>query len=135
MRYPVFASISKRIPSEEDSDHEQTAGRQGGNRYRRSRLSGRIALRASGARAVSLWRRRPHNITVNAILVVLFPHEIAGFENMDAISAQCIALQSLNRTGTPDDLSPSVVFLASDESGWITGQAIAVNGGLIGSGG
>jgi len=54
---------------------------------------------------------------------------------MDAISAQCIALQSLNRTGTPDDLSPSVVFLASDESGWITGQAIAVNGGLIGSGG
>lgn len=77
----------------------------------------------------------PHNITVNAILVGLFPHEIAGFENMDAISAQVIALQALKRTGTPDDLSPSVVFLASDEGGWITGQAIAVDGGLVRSGG
>ena len=77
----------------------------------------------------------PHNITVNAILVGLFPHDIAGFENMGEISAQVLAMQALKRIGKPDDLSPSVVFLASDAGGWITGQAIAVDGGLVRSGG
>lgn len=77
----------------------------------------------------------PHNITVNAILVGLFPHDIAGFENMGEISAQVLTMQALKRIGKPDDLSPSVVFLASDAGGWITGQAIAVDGGLVRSGG
>lgn len=77
----------------------------------------------------------PHNITVNAILVGLFPHDIAGFENMGEISAQVLAMQALKRIGKPDDLSPSVVFLASDAGGWITGQTIAVDGGLVRSGG
>lgn len=76
-----------------------------------------------------------HNITVNAILVGLFPHELEGFENMEQLSAQVMPLQALKRMGKPEDLSPSVVFLASDEGGWITGQAIAVDGGLVRSGG
>jgi len=79
-----------------------------------------------------------HNITVNAILAGLYPHEVAGdrgFENMDAISSFIVAMQALKRVGKPEDLSPSVVFLSSDESGWITGQVIAVDGGLVRSGG
>jgi len=76
-----------------------------------------------------------HNITVNAILVGLYPHEIEGFENMEELSAQAISLQALKRIGKPEDLSPAVVFLASDEGGWITGQAIAVDGGLVRAGG
>lgn len=35
----------------------------------------------------------------------------------------------LKRIGTPDDISPMIVFLASDESSFITGQTIHVNGG------
>jgi 3-oxoacyl-[acyl-carrier protein] reductase len=36
----------------------------------------------------------------------------------------------LGRAGLPKDIAPAVVFLASDDSGWITGETIAVSGGL-----
>lgn len=36
----------------------------------------------------------------------------------------------LGRIGTPEDIAPAVVFLASDESRWITGEIIRVAGGL-----
>jgi 3-oxoacyl-[acyl-carrier protein] reductase len=36
----------------------------------------------------------------------------------------------LGRVGTPDDIAPLVVFLASDDSRWITGERITVSGGL-----
>ena len=33
------------------------------------------------------------------------------------------------RLGQPDDVAPMVVYLASDEARWVTGQVFAVNGG------
>jgi 3-oxoacyl-[acyl-carrier protein] reductase len=36
----------------------------------------------------------------------------------------------LGRMGTPDDIAASVVYLASDEAGWITGATLHVNGGM-----
>ena len=36
----------------------------------------------------------------------------------------------MKRLGTPDDIGPAVVFLASDEAGFITGQTLSVSGGL-----
>jgi 3-oxoacyl-[acyl-carrier protein] reductase len=36
----------------------------------------------------------------------------------------------LKRLGTPDDVASAVVFLASDEASYITGQVLAVNGGM-----
>ncbi len=36
----------------------------------------------------------------------------------------------LRRLGTPDDIAATVCFLASDEASYITGQVIAVNGGM-----
>lgn len=40
-------------------------------------------------------------------------------------------IQLIDRPGTPDDISGTIVFLASDESSYITGQGIDVDGGLI----
>ncbi|MDW7651059.1 MAG: 3-oxoacyl-[acyl-carrier-protein] reductase [Bacillota bacterium] len=37
----------------------------------------------------------------------------------------------LGRTGTPQDIAEAVTFLASDAAGYITGQVIAVDGGLV----
>jgi 3-oxoacyl-[acyl-carrier protein] reductase len=34
------------------------------------------------------------------------------------------------RMGTPEDIAAAVVFLASTEAGWVTGQTIHVNGGM-----
>ena len=36
----------------------------------------------------------------------------------------------LGRLGRPEDIAPLVTFLSSDESSWITGQAISVSGGF-----
>jgi 3-oxoacyl-[acyl-carrier protein] reductase len=36
----------------------------------------------------------------------------------------------LARFGTPDDVAQAVCFLASDEASYITGQVLAVNGGM-----
>jgi 3-oxoacyl-[acyl-carrier protein] reductase len=36
----------------------------------------------------------------------------------------------LGRLGTPDDVAAAVAFLASDEAAYITGQVLAVNGGM-----
>jgi 3-oxoacyl-[acyl-carrier protein] reductase len=36
----------------------------------------------------------------------------------------------LKRMGTPDDVAAAVCFLASDEAAYITGQVLAVNGGM-----
>lgn len=37
----------------------------------------------------------------------------------------------VGRLGTPEDVGAAVVFLASREAGWITGQTIGVNGGSV----
>jgi 3-oxoacyl-[acyl-carrier protein] reductase len=44
--------------------------------------------------------------------------------------AQWIAQVPLGRLGTPDDVASAVCFLASDEASYITGQILAVNGGM-----
>jgi 3-oxoacyl-[acyl-carrier protein] reductase len=36
----------------------------------------------------------------------------------------------LGRMGQPADIAPAVVYLASDEAAWVTGQTLHVNGGM-----
>ena len=39
-------------------------------------------------------------------------------------------MHPLGRLGTPEDIANTVLFLASDEASWITGQALVVDGGF-----
>ena len=44
---------------------------------------------------------------------------------------QVIEMTPLGRWGTPDDVAAAAVFLASDDAAFLTGQMIAVNGGVV----
>jgi 3-oxoacyl-[acyl-carrier protein] reductase len=44
---------------------------------------------------------------------------------------QVIQMTPLGRWGTPDDVAAAAVFLASDDAAFLTGQTIAVNGGVV----
>lgn len=41
-----------------------------------------------------------------------------------------IAQTPLGRGGQPEDIAPVAVFLASDDSNWVTGEHVIVSGGL-----
>src|SRR5205085_269636 len=41
-----------------------------------------------------------------------------------------VGMIPLGRVGQPEDIAPAVVFLASPESGWITGESLFVAGGM-----
>ena len=52
----------------------------------------------------------------------------AGFIGSD-FDRMVTAQTPLGRIGQPDDIGPVAVFLASDDSRWITGQTLLVSGG------
>jgi len=60
--------------------------------------------------------------------------ETEGFRSMGLSGSDfeknLVAQTPLGRLGQPDDIGPVAVFLASPESGWITGEVIHVAGGL-----
>jgi 3-oxoacyl-[acyl-carrier protein] reductase len=47
------------------------------------------------------------------------------------LEKQMVANTPLGRTGQPEDIAKVAVFLASDDSGWVTGERITVSGGLL----
>jgi 3-oxoacyl-[acyl-carrier protein] reductase len=53
----------------------------------------------------------------------------AGFMGSDFLKG-AIAQTPLGRIGQPEDFGPIAVFLASDESGWLTGETLLASGGL-----
>jgi 3-oxoacyl-[acyl-carrier protein] reductase len=73
----------------------------------------------------------PRRIRVNAINpgVVLTEGFISGGLAESEMEKKNVALTPLGRIGQPDDIAPPVVFLASEDARWITGETIVVSGG------
>ncbi|MFP4443695.1 MAG: SDR family NAD(P)-dependent oxidoreductase [Spirochaetia bacterium] len=71
----------------------------------------------------------PHNITVNTVSPGFV--EVERFlENPEYEQTQRAKQIPLGRVGFPKDVAKAVVFFASSESDYITGQILAVDGGL-----
>lgn len=71
------------------------------------------------------------NIRVNAIAPGMIDTNMVKKFVTDEVRANLIRMTPLNRIGLPEDLDGIYVFLASDESSFITGTVISVDGGLI----
>ena len=69
-----------------------------------------------------------YNINVNAICPGFFLSKMTAV-TLDRIEARVVGQTPLGRLGGSEDLMGSVVFLASEASRHVTGQAIAVDGG------
>jgi 3-oxoacyl-[acyl-carrier protein] reductase len=74
----------------------------------------------------------PKNIRVNTInpgMVETEGAHTAGFIGSD-FQKQLESQVPLGRIGQPQDIAPIAVFLASDDSGWLTGETLIASGGM-----
>jgi 3-oxoacyl-[acyl-carrier protein] reductase len=75
----------------------------------------------------------PYGITVNSIapgFVLSNPTSIAQYESYGEEGKRRL-LESIatRRLGTPEDIANGVLFFVADESSWVTGQVLSIDGG------
>jgi 3-oxoacyl-[acyl-carrier protein] reductase len=99
------------------------AGNAGQANYSASK-AGLIGLTKALAKEVG-----SRNITVNAVAPGFIETELISAVPAELLerARQAAAIQ---RIGTPADVAPAIVFLASPEAGYITGQVLGIDGGL-----
>ncbi|MBL0311375.1 MAG: 3-oxoacyl-[acyl-carrier-protein] reductase [Holophagaceae bacterium] len=70
------------------------------------------------------------NVTANAVAPGYVETEMTSGLSTD-VKAEFTKSIPLGRMGTPADIAAAVVFLASDEAAYVTGQVLSVNGGML----
>ncbi|MFN8518963.1 MAG: 3-oxoacyl-[acyl-carrier-protein] reductase [Chloroflexota bacterium] len=100
------------------------AGQMGQANYS-SAKAGLIGLTKAAARELA-----SRGITVNAVAPGFVLTELTQ-DLPEALQAQITERTPLGRFGTTQEVADAVAFLASDEAGYITGQVLAVDGGLV----
>jgi 3-oxoacyl-[acyl-carrier protein] reductase len=100
------------------------AGQMGQANYS-SAKAGLIGLTKATARELA-----SRSITVNAVAPGFVLTELTR-DLPEALQAEITARTPLGRFGTTEEVADAVAFLASDEARYITGQVLAVDGGLV----
>ena len=100
------------------------AGNAGQTNYSASK-AGLIGLTRSLAREVAA-----RNITVNAVAPGFVPTALTTGLPQEFKDASLKAIP-LGRWGTPEDVAYAVAFLAAPQAGYITGQVLSVDGGMV----
>lgn len=100
------------------------AGQAGQSNYSASK-AGIIGLTKSLARELA-----DRNITVNAVAPGFIPTSMTN-DLSDELKEQAVAMIPAKRMGTVEEVAYAVAFLASEEAGYITGQVLSVDGGMV----
>jgi 3-oxoacyl-[acyl-carrier protein] reductase len=100
------------------------AGQMGQANYSAAK-AGLIGLTKAAARELA-----SRSITVNAVAPGFVLTELTQ-DLPEALQAEITARTPLGRFGTTEEVAQAVAFLASDDAAYITGQVLAVDGGLV----
>ena len=100
------------------------AGQTGQANYSAAK-AGLIGLTKATARELA-----SRGITANAVAPGFVLTELTQ-DLPDALKDEIIKRTPLARFGTPEEIATAVAFLASDDAAYITGQVLAVDGGLV----
>jgi 3-oxoacyl-[acyl-carrier protein] reductase len=71
----------------------------------------------------------PRGIRVNAVAPGVVETDMSNFTKTDAGRDSTLSMQALQRLAQPEDIGAVIAFLASDDSRWITGDTVRVDGG------
>jgi 3-oxoacyl-[acyl-carrier protein] reductase len=81
-----------------------------------------------------LARELGPGVRVNAVAPAVVRTSFAA-KLYEGREAELAGEYAMGRLGTPEDVAGAVAFLASDDASWITGQTLAVDGGIVLRGG
>jgi 3alpha(or 20beta)-hydroxysteroid dehydrogenase len=113
----------------------------GGSIINASSVEGLAGMPACAAYAATKWAIRgmtkvaamelgPKGIRVNSVHPGMIDTPMTRVHGGDAAMEYGASKVPLRRVGNPDDIAPLYVFLASDESSYINGAEIAIDGGV-----
>jgi NAD(P)-dependent dehydrogenase (short-subunit alcohol dehydrogenase family) len=74
---------------------------------------------------------RVNSIVPGTILTEMNERILREVDDPDALQAEWKAMHPVGRVGTPEEVAAVVVFLASDESSFVTGESLRVDGGMV----
>lgn len=77
------------------------------------------------------WRIRCNSIHPAAILTPMWEALIGDGPDREAKMAALVADTPLKRFGTPEEVAALVAYLASDESAYVTGSELHIDGGIL----
>ncbi|KAJ1306475.1 hypothetical protein OPQ81_007478 [Rhizoctonia solani] len=89
----------------------------------------KFAVRAITQTAALEWGQ--HNITVNAYAPGAIETPLLNERNAKDIIEMFLTGACIKRPGQPEEVAALVGFLASEQSSYITGQTLSVNGGIL----